>query len=274
MAETLKKYSYANSPGKPAPDRAGKRTYEVTAGRSHYGTRNNCPAGLRTYRAIPLKSGPPSLGLDICRLYNWPPFFGLCPLVRAERLRRLSFAWRNLLSEFGEPLTHSRIGQGIHNRGIEFRDNRRRRVFWRPHPVPNGNVKAGQPRFIHGRNLRRCRQPCLGGHGISLDPAGPHLWDGIRRLIEQEVNSARYQIQHRRSAAAIRYKLKVGPGHFLKINADDMRWTAGDRGPLRGFTRVLFQPFEQFLLIVRCHLFFCVDKLRIAREQRDRRKII
>ena len=63
-----------------------------------------------------------------------PPLFDPGPVQGGERLRRLLLAWENLLAEIGEPCAHGRIGQGIHDRGIEPRDDGRRRALGAKNP--------------------------------------------------------------------------------------------------------------------------------------------
>ena len=62
-----------------------------------------------------------------------------------ERVRRLLLAWENLLAEIGEPRAHGRIGQGIHDRGIEPGDDGRRRSLGGKKPLPVFDVEPGRP---------------------------------------------------------------------------------------------------------------------------------
>src|SRR3954471_18206188 len=48
----------------------------------------------------------PSIHLDVRRLDDWPPAFGLVLLIRAQGLRRLLGGGRDLNAEFGKTLLH------------------------------------------------------------------------------------------------------------------------------------------------------------------------
>src|SRR5262249_40261586 len=128
-----------------------------------------------------------SFRLDTCGLNDWPPFVDLGPLQRAERLRRLLLAGRNLLDDFDEPLTDPRTGQSSNNGGIKFGHNFLRRSFGYPKPLPDRNIKSRGSRLVHRRNVRRCCQAGLTRNSIGSNLACTYLWQRVRRLIDHEV---------------------------------------------------------------------------------------
>jgi hypothetical protein len=95
-----------------------------------------------------------SFALDVRRLDDRPPFFDLGLVVRGERLRRLLLARKNLLAQTGEPRTHVRIGERLHDRGVELADDGLGRSFRRKQRKPPGNVNSRQPGLVNGRNIR------------------------------------------------------------------------------------------------------------------------
>src|SRR5262245_6526561 len=98
---------------------------------------------------------PALLCPDVGRLDNWPPLFNLGLLESVERFGRLLLAWRDFLPEVGEPFAHGGIGQRLDDRGIEFRNDVRRRRPGRPKRGPNRNVKSRQTCLVHGRDVWR-----------------------------------------------------------------------------------------------------------------------
>src|SRR5262249_56317150 len=86
-----------------------------------------------------------SFRLDTRGLNDWQHFNDLGPLHGAERLWRLLLAGRNLLDDFGEPLTDPRTGQSSNNGGIKFGHNFLRRSFGYPKPLPDRNINPGSP---------------------------------------------------------------------------------------------------------------------------------
>src|ERR1700692_4441874 len=61
-----------------------------------------------------------SVRVDVGGLDDRPPLLDLGLLVGAERLGGLLVARRDLLAEIGELLSHLRIGQRRHHRGVEL----------------------------------------------------------------------------------------------------------------------------------------------------------
>jgi len=74
-----------------------------------------------------------------------PPFLGAGFHKRAERLRRLLVARKNLYSELDEPRSHRWIGQCLHDRRIEFADNVVWRAPRREKPEPGRVGSPGRP---------------------------------------------------------------------------------------------------------------------------------
>ena len=64
-----------------------------------------------------------SLRLDSQLLDDRPPFLGIGLLQSAKRLRRLLFAWENLVPDIDEARSHSGIGKGRDRRCIELSDD-------------------------------------------------------------------------------------------------------------------------------------------------------
>src|SRR5207249_1620251 len=63
-----------------------------------------------------------SLRLDPEFSYDRPPFLRIGLDQRAECLRCLSFARKNVIREIGELRSHRRIGQRLHRRPVELVD--------------------------------------------------------------------------------------------------------------------------------------------------------
>src|SRR5262249_46692428 len=124
-----------------SPKRTGQPSRNLSGSRDSRTTRWNIPL-----RALNLQE---SFRLDTRGLNDWPPFVDLGPLQRAERVRRLLLAGRNLLDDFGEPLTDLRTGQSSNNGGIEFGHNFLRRSFGYPKPLPDRNIKSRESRLVH-----------------------------------------------------------------------------------------------------------------------------
>ncbi len=65
-----------------------------------------------------------------------------------ERLRRLLLARKYFLTKSRKPRSYYRIGQGFHDRGIEFGDHILGRASGHPKPMPKWQVKprrSGRP---------------------------------------------------------------------------------------------------------------------------------
>src|SRR5262245_5068478 len=60
-----------------------------------------------------------SLALHVGRLDDRPPFLDLGLLIRGQRRGRLLVGRRDLLAEIGEFLAHLRVGQRVHDGGVE-----------------------------------------------------------------------------------------------------------------------------------------------------------
>src|SRR5678815_5078848 len=87
-----------------------------------------------------LDRSPRSLRLhaDAGGLDDRPPFFDLGLLEGGQSFRRLLCARRDVEAQFGKPLLDRGIGQRLHRRGVELRDNVLRRTLWRPEAEPAG----------------------------------------------------------------------------------------------------------------------------------------
>src|SRR5260370_34724754 len=73
---------------------------------------------------------------DVGRLDDRPPLLDLGLLVGGQRLGGLLVARRDFLAEIGKLLPHFRIGQRLHDRGIEPGDDLFRGAFGGPDRVP------------------------------------------------------------------------------------------------------------------------------------------
>src|SRR6266849_1769261 len=127
----------------------------------------------------PLMANEPSpkvlFGFDARRLDDRPPLLDVGFLQRTEGFGCLLLARRNLILYIGEPLTHRRVCEGIHDGSIELGDDVLRRALWRKNRKPLRTVEPGQSRLVHCRDVGRIHQATHGGDGISVDSAGTHL---------------------------------------------------------------------------------------------------
>jgi hypothetical protein len=92
----------------------------IPCGASAY--REHQPRPLRDNRKPQLR-WLTSLCLDSQLLDDWPPFLGIGPLHRTERLRRLPFTWGNAHSSLDEPRLCRGIGKRFHCRRVELANN-------------------------------------------------------------------------------------------------------------------------------------------------------
>src|SRR5215831_17377490 len=138
-----------------------------------------------------------------------PPLLNIALLESTERLRRVLLARRKLLPLLGEPGTDRRIGQGVHDRGVELVDDDFRRAFRRKKRIPVRHVEAGQSRLVYRRDIWRDCQAPAGADGISLYRSGIHLWHGGGRRLDHDVENACHQILHRRTGTPVVQKLEM-----------------------------------------------------------------
>jgi hypothetical protein len=79
-----------------------------------------------------------------------------------ERLRILPFVREDLLPKLGQLGPHRRVGEGLHDYGVEPGGDRRRYALGQPEPMPQRDVVTRQPRLVGRRDVRRGAQPGLG----------------------------------------------------------------------------------------------------------------
>src|SRR5258708_38453807 len=176
--------------------------------------------------------------LDSGGLDYRPPLVDLGFVMRAESLRCLLVARQNSLARVSEPLAQLGIGQGICNSKIEFRDSPLGCAFRCPQAVPEGEIQARHPDFIHRRDIRRRRPACTARNGIGFNSSSPLVRQTCRRVETREVDVPGYQILIRGSTTAVRYELKASAGVILKGDAAHMRGAAGAYGPERRFVAI------------------------------------
>src|SRR5215510_5536588 len=78
--------------------------------------------------------------LDVRPLDEGPPLVDLRLVVRGKRFGRHLLARGYVLPELAQPLDHNGIGKGLGNSVGKLRDNRPRRAFRRPHPLPERDI--------------------------------------------------------------------------------------------------------------------------------------
>src|SRR6266566_833722 len=117
-----------------------------------------------------------------------PPLLGLRPMEGRKGLRRLLLARHDLLAQVGKSLAHPRLGQRVHGRGVEPRDDIPGRTFWGKQRVPDGTVEPGQSGLVHCWNIRGRREAALAGHRKGLDVAAACLRQRGRLVGEYQVD--------------------------------------------------------------------------------------
>ena len=97
------------------------------------------------------------LHLDAGRLDDRPPLLDLGLVEGGERLRRQLLA-RGRSPARGRRASGAIAGVGqrcLTDRVVELGDDLLRRALGRPQGVPEGEIEAGQPGLVGGRNIRR-----------------------------------------------------------------------------------------------------------------------
>src|SRR5438045_861825 len=79
---------------------------------------------------------------DIRCLDNGPPLLNFGPLKRAECLRRLLVARRDLIAKIAKSLTNGWISQAAHDGRVERSDNLFRRALGHPKSEPVRGIEA------------------------------------------------------------------------------------------------------------------------------------
>src|SRR5215470_14602754 len=83
-----------------------------------------------------------SLGLNVGRFDQRPPFFDLGLLMRGQRFRGLLLRWRNFLTEISQPLAYRWVDKRVHCGDRELADCFGRGAFRHPQSIPSRNIHA------------------------------------------------------------------------------------------------------------------------------------
>src|SRR5215510_3123308 len=151
-----------------------------------------------------------------------PPSFDFGGLEAGKGIRGLMIARWNLLAQVVQPALDSLIGQRINNSRVEFRDDLLRGPLRRPHAGPDRDVESWQSRLIHRGDVGRGGEAHFGGDGVRLDVAVAHMRQGVRRLIEHQVDVPAYQVLHGRGRAAVLRESKRRASGTLEVRPTDM----------------------------------------------------
>jgi hypothetical protein len=107
------------------------------------------------------------------------------------------------LAQIGQPTLDGLISQCINCCRIELRDHLLRRTLRCPQAGPNSDVESWQSCLIHRGDVRRGRQAHFAGDGVRLDVTIAHMRQGVRRLIEHQIDMPPYQVLHGRGRASV-----------------------------------------------------------------------
>src|SRR5260370_26635190 len=131
-----------------------------------------------------------SLGLDVGRFDQRPPFLDLGLLMRGQRFCGLLLRWRNFLTEVSEPLAYRWVDERVHCGDRELADCFGRSAFRHPQSIPSRNIHTRRTGLVDRGYVGRRSQPLVPGHGVGFDPAVAHMRQSRDVLFECEIDVA------------------------------------------------------------------------------------